>query len=75
MLVLVDIGDLGFADRFVRGGRVPAQIEPFSLVRLSLLYRLVAADGIVERAFVGVEEDTFRVVISSASVRVVQGCG
>ena len=48
LLVLVDIGDLGFADRFVRGGRVHVQTEPFSLVQLSLLCRLVAADGMVE---------------------------
>jgi len=64
-----DLSDPGF-DRFVRRRRVSVQIEAFNSVQLGLLCRLVRVDGVAERVFVGVEEDTFGVVVPSASVGV-----
>jgi len=62
-----DIGDFGF-DRFVRRRRVPMQIELFDLVQLGPLCRFVGVDGVAKRVFVGVEEDTFGVIVPSATV-------
>ena len=64
-----DIGDPGF-DRFVRRRRVPVQIELFNLVQFCLLCRFIGVDGMAERIFVSVEEDTFGVVVSSTTVGV-----
>ena len=46
------------------------QIELFNLIQLGLLCRLVRADGVAERVLVGVEEGTFGVVVSGATVGV-----
>ena len=62
-----DIGNPGF-DRFMRRRRVPVQVESFNLVQLGPLCRFVVVDGVAKRVFIGVEEDTLGVVVSSTTV-------